>query len=420
MQLNVKFYLNIVFLIFSHLGFTQFVIDTQAIDSIKQIKEVKPVEATFLFSYYEQDGTKSPVTGGIGNEALQDRVWNVSLNIPINDKMEFEFLGGIDMYSSASTDFINNEYGLYTETSASYKDERIYGSLGVLFNNEKSRTSYGMGIGCSHEYDMKSYNLSASFRKLLKNRNTVLFAKGSVYNDKWILFYPSELRWKYKKNNEIDENEDGDGGSQIRNSFNGSITIEQDITRKMNASITVGATYQNGFLSTPFHRVYFYDSSNHDIESLPDKRLKIPIGLYVNYYFNKYLITRLFYRYYFDDFGIKAHTISIELPIKPINSFALSPFFRYHTQSSSYYFKPFGFHSYKDDFYTSDYDLSNIQSSRVGLEIRFSPFIKSKNDKKGIVFKKITVRSSKYYRFKQDELILKAYLFAISLNFRIE
>ena len=143
----IKYLLIISVFLISQFGFSQmFVVDSLALDTIKQIKEEKPIEASFLFSYYEQDGTKSPVTGGIGDEELNDIVGNISLNIPINDRVDFSFLGGMDVYSSASTDNINNEHGLYTESSASAKDSRTYGQLGIKKIKEKKRFDFGAGV----------------------------------------------------------------------------------------------------------------------------------------------------------------------------------------------------------------------------------------------------------------------------------
>lgn len=398
-------------------GYTQYTIDTLAIDTMTQIKEVDPIEASFLFSYYEQDGTKSPVTGGIGDESLIDRVETISLTIPINRKFTITFLEGIDVYSSASTDNINNEYGLYEETSASRHDLRAYGNLGVQINNEKKRRTYGFNVGGSSEWDVKSFNYSASISQLSKNRNTLFYAKASGYNDYWKLIYPSELRWKTLLGNELLAN-------NKRQTYDGLITISQDLTPKMKGSLTFGTIYQNGLLSTPFHRVYFSDSDEHSIERLPSHRLKFPMGLRFNYYINQHMIVRLFYRYYFDDFGIQAHTASIELPIKPIQSIAIAPFYRFHTQTASKYFKKFGFHSVDEEYYTSDFDLANIQGNRVGLEFRYSPLIyrkrKKESDKKRVVFKKITLRSSKYFRSGQKELLLKSFLVTMELKFRIE
>lgn len=427
MQLVIKYIIGFILCFLSQFGFSQiFIADSLAIDTIAQIAAVKPIEADFLFSYYEQDGTKSPVTGGIGDEALKDRVGQISLNIPINNKLEINFSGGVDMYSSASTDKINNEHGLFTETSASSKDTRVYGNLGVQFNNDKRRTTYGVGIGVSNEYDVASYSLNASISKLSKNRNTLFYAKSSAYYDKWKLIYPSELRWKYNRSGSIDENPEeedgGDGGSDIRNTVNGLFSIEQDISPRMNASFTVEATYQAGLLSTPFHRVYFNDSFEHDVEKLPNHRLKIPLGARLNYYVSKFLVVRLFYRYYFDDFEIQAHTAGIELPIKPVPFFTISPFYRFHTQTASKYFNQYGLHSMSEDYYTSDYDLSNIESNRIGLELRYSlPSAKVKERKrKSLGLKKIALRGSKYFREQDGELILKSFIIALQLSLRID
>ena len=98
MQLIFEKVLGILLLLFSQYSMAQvFIVDSLAIDTIKEIKEVKPIEANFLFSYYEQDGTKSPVTGGIGDEALNDMVGDLSLNIPINNKLAVLFSGGVDI-----------------------------------------------------------------------------------------------------------------------------------------------------------------------------------------------------------------------------------------------------------------------------------------------------------------------------------
>jgi len=428
MQLTFKSISIVLLISIGSKCYAQFNVDASAIDSLNKAVAVEPVEANFLFSYYEQDGTKSPVTGGIGNEELTDAVGSISLKIPLKPNLKLTFLGGLDVYSSASTDNINNEHGLYTESSASKSDARVYSNVGVILSNEKRRITYGGGVGFSNEWDVTSYNFNANFSKLTKNRNTLFSLKSSFYTDKWDLIFPSELRWKYDinqptatNNNNGDDEDEGSGVSKNRNTYNGELTIKQDFTQRMKGSISIETSYQDGMLSTPFHRIYFSDTNTHDIEKLPTHRFKVPVGLRLNYFIAPYLIAKFYYRYYFDDFGIKAHTASIELPIKPNRSIAITPFYRYHTQTASDYFKPYGFHSVNDSYYTSDYDLANIESNRVGLELRYSPLLKSKDDnRKHLMFKKVTLRGSKYFKQRESELILKAYVVALELSFSIE
>ena len=99
---------------------------------------IDSVKVNFMYSYYEQDGLHSPVTGGIGDEKLYDHGRKISISFPLKNNINLSVLGGIDIYTSASTDNINNEHDLLlTETSASYRDERKYASIELEKNSAK-------------------------------------------------------------------------------------------------------------------------------------------------------------------------------------------------------------------------------------------------------------------------------------------
>ncbi|RZL62323.1 MAG: DUF3570 domain-containing protein, partial [Pedobacter sp.] len=129
---------------------------------------------------------------------------------------------------------------------------------------------------------------------------------------------------------------------------------------------------QNGYLSLPFHRVYFKDNTVHQ-ENLPDSRLKIPLGFRANYFIGNNLIIKTYYRYYTDNWGLKSHTADIEVPIKINSFFSISPFYRYYTQTAAKYFAPFQTHTAADQYYNSNYDLSKFSSDFYGAGIRFAP-----------------------------------------------
>jgi len=65
------------------------------------------------------------------------------------------------------------------------------------------------------------------------------------------------------------------------------------------------------YLSLPFHRVYFADGSVHQ-EKMPDTRLKIPLGVRACYFLGDNEIIRGYYRYYTDDWSLKAHPGDLE------------------------------------------------------------------------------------------------------------
>ena len=84
-------------------------------------------------------------------------------------------------------------------------------------------------------------------------------------------------------------------------------------------------------------------------------------------------IFRTYYRYYWDDWGMTAHTASLEVPVKISPNFSLSPFFRYHTQTGIKYFNEYAATPTGLDYYSSDYDLSKFNSQNVGLNLHFVP-----------------------------------------------
>ena len=157
-----------------------------------------------------------------------------------------------------------------------------------------------------------------------------------------------------------------------RQSYNAALSYHQVLNRRMQLSLMVEGTYMQGLLSTPFHRVYFRDQTQPDIERLPDTRLKIPLGLRWNYYISDRFILRSYYRYYWDSWGMTGHTASIELPIKVNRFFAVYPHYRYHQQSAVDHFLPYKEHSVDSQFYTSDFDLSALSSHTFGGGILYS------------------------------------------------
>ena len=73
-----------------------------------QEENAKPIEVDFLINYYQQDGNHSAVTGGEGTEELTNAAPMIIVNIPIGDN-NLSLNGGIDVYSSASSDNIDPE-----------------------------------------------------------------------------------------------------------------------------------------------------------------------------------------------------------------------------------------------------------------------------------------------------------------------
>lgn len=328
--------------------------------SNEQPKKLTFEEANLVSSYYKQDGNNSAVTGGTGTEKLTDISNTIDVTMVKYDKKDrknkFGFSVGIDHYTSASSDMID----LKANSSASRSDNRIYPALSWSRENESKGTTLMAGVSTSFEYDYQSYGANIGFSKKTANRMGEFTAKFQAYLDQVKLIAPIELRTN-----------DGYGTSG-RNTFALSLAYSQIINQNFQIEILGDAVQQTGYLSLPFHRVYFNDNSVHQ-EALPDKRFKIPIGLRANYFLGDKVILRAYYRYYTDDWGIKSNTFSLETPVKISPFISVSPFYRYYSQTATKYFAPYQQHTAFDDFYTSNYDLSKFDSHFYGAGIRISP-----------------------------------------------
>jgi hypothetical protein len=334
--------------------------------SVYKNKKLSMEEVNFVSGYYHQDGNNSAVTGGIGSEKLTDVATTIELKLSKYDsrlrKHSFDLELGVDHYSSASSDKIDPS----TLSSPSHADTRIYPSLGWTVENEKTGTTWGLSGSFSYEFDYKSFGLGASFSKKSKDHNREFGAKLQAYFDSWSVIYPIELRDPALLGG------NGIQGHSPRNSYNASLSLLQVIHQSLQVLVIAEPSYQSGQLATKYQRVFF-SGGTEKTETLPDSRLKIPIGLRANYFLGDRFIIRSFYRYYQDNWGLKAHTIDMEVPVK-ITAFAsLSPFYRFYWQNAADYFAPYGRHSPTENYFTSDYDLSKFTSQFFGTGIRLAP-----------------------------------------------
>lgn len=329
----------------------------------EQPKKLTLDEANLVSSYYKQDGNNSAVTGGIGTEKLTDISNAIDVTMVKYDKKDrknkFGLSVGIDHYTSASSDMID----LKANSSASHADTRIYPALSWSRENESKGTTLLAGISTSSEYDYQSYSANIGFAKKTPDKMGEFTAKFQAFLDQVKMVAPIELR-----NDPAIQS----SGTQGRNTFALSLAYSQIINQNFQIEVLGDAVQQTGYLSLPFHRVYFNDNSVHQ-ETLPDKRFKIPLGVRANYFFGDKVILRAYYRYYTDDWGLKSNTLSLETPVKISPFVSVSPFYRYYSQTAAKYFAPYQQHTAIDDFYTSNYDLSKFDSHFYGAGIRINP-----------------------------------------------
>ncbi|MEQ3664393.1 DUF3570 domain-containing protein [Olleya sp.] len=389
---------------------------------------LETTEVDFLSSYYSQDGNNASVTGGIGTEELTDATATIVVSMPLNEDDVLTIDAGISAYTSASSSntdpFDDSDGATPWSTSSGASASDVWANINADYSHSSDdrNTIWNADLSLASEYDYFSLGFGGGLTKLFNEKNTTIGVSAKVYLDTWNPVYPIELR-SFEDNNRnltqglfsnlniIDQN----GNTSLeynpvnyksiqdkgRNTYSLSLSFSQILSKNAQFSVFLDLVNQQGWLANPLQRVYFSDVDNYyvgnaasipnytssgntdvfqladDIERLPDSRIKIPVGFRFNYYLNEVFTVRTYYRYYFDDWGIKSNTASIEVPIKISQKFTLYPSFRYYDQTEADYFAPYEQNLSTEQFYTSDYDLSKFNANQYGFGISYTDIFSS-------------------------------------------
>jgi len=320
-------------------------------------------------------------------------------------------------------------------SGASRKDVWINFNAGYSRYSADRNKIYSAGISVANEFDYFSKGANVSYTNIFNRKNTEISVGAKVFLDKWRPEYPTEIKTWFEtggdlnadffqgvpildaQGNPTDKNgtqtwkpvSDGLITDKHRNTYVFSLSFAQILSPRAQMALMTDITYQTGWLANPMQRVYFADRPNYyigrpediprytdpsntgvfqladDYEKLPRTRFKIPVGMRLHYYVNETAVVRTYYRYYWDDWGIKSHTLNVEVPLKVSGSFTLYPAYRFYNQTAAKYFAPFEEHLSTQTYYTSDYDLSGFHAHQYGFGIKYTDiFAKRKLWKLGL------------------------------------
>jgi len=332
-------------------------------------------EIDFVSSYYSQNGDHSAVTGGIGTEKVTDVANGLTLNFVKTDrnlnKNTLQVGLGFDYHTAASQAYVSKT------GASSPSGTRIYPSLDYTIESTKTGNTFGVGAYYSNEYNYKSLGADLHFSLKTADKNGEFSAKVQGYFDNVTLIYPSEFEpSSVIPTNNYGDHGDGGGhhnyGTSPRKTYSASFAYSQIINSRFQIAFLADVVGQNGFLSLPFHRVYF-NNGKDTIERLPSSRFKLPVGFRANYFLGDNIILRSYYRYYADSWGIRSSTANLEVVYKISPFFSISPFYRYYTQTAARYFSPYEQASPTQQYFTSNYEYAKFNSQFFGVGFRIAP-----------------------------------------------
>ena len=274
-----------------------------------------------------------------------------------------------------------------------FSDTRValnFTSEKPLSNVLRSTSGYALSI----EEDYASFGLNTSRSKDINDKNTTLTAGAGISLD---LVYPSGGAPNALANvNEPvspgggggggEDEDEHEGGDEFNPEFKGLIDVLFGVTQVINRSTLMQFNYSHGFirgyLTDPYKLVSVVDSTTGEPAITPTTsngiylNEKRPDSRDTNSIYWKTVINisgdvlRISYRYFWDDWGIRADTIDLKYRFELWNKFYIQPHYRYYTQTAADFYR----HSLLDSesipaYVSADFRLAEFTGKTVGIKL---------------------------------------------------
>lgn len=299
---------------------------------------------TLLNVYSQSSKTGKQVLDNSGNESVKVLEPQIFVKHQITADTEINASFVLDTWTAESDTILDGNTG--ASGGGKTGQSRAAPNLGI--RREVGKTSYGVNLGFSSEYDYTSKNISADIQRSFAEDNFTIGLGVQYYADTVSLFQditpPASARITKDLNRDI---------------YALNLGASQILTRS--DIIEFGVTYANskGRLESTAGTVNI--AGTREVEVLPGERKRKAVSTKWVHALNDEMALNLSYRNYFDDWGARAHSIrgAYLIALREEQDF-LEFALRYHSQKSVDYYKDsFGV---TERYMTSDSDLSKFNS----------------------------------------------------------
>ena len=224
-----------------------------------------------------------------------------------------------------------------------------------------------------------------------------------------------------------DDDEEDDGEVATKVNIDGMVGITQVVNRRMLVQLNYSLGLSNGYLTDPYKIISSVDGSSgatlsYVTEKRPDSRWRQSIYTRAVLHLPEDVI-HFSYRYYFDEWGIDAHTFELKYHFTLADGAYLQPEARYYSQSAADFF----YYSLIEgeplpEYASADYRLARMNSLTYGLKFAM-PIGKSGEFSTRAAYMKQTGESHPDEAIGEQRLVdlypgLEAYIVQLGLAFK--
>lgn len=253
----------------------------------------------------------------------------------------------VDLVSSASVDVV---------TAASpYNEERTEYGLGFEYLRDKITYKLGFSNSKESDYEADTAHVSIS-QDMFGDLTTVSlsFARG----------------W-----DKVSRRGDDVFSDTLNRRVYG-IDLSQIVTRSLIVGLTWETVTEEGFLNNPYRSVRYVDADaangySYEPERYPHTRTGNAIALRGRYFLPYRAALQAEYRYYTDDWAIRAHTADLGYTHPWGERWIFDAHYRYHTQDAADFYGDLFPQQNFQNFLARDKELSKMNSHTVGVGVSY-------------------------------------------------
>jgi len=170
------------------------------------------------------------------------------------------------------------------------------------------------------------------------------------------------------------EDDGGDEGGETKLTADAIVGVTQVLTRRALTQFNYSLGYSSGYLTDPYKVVSVIDGTtgatlDYRFEKRPDTRLRESLYWKIAYHLD-HDVVHFSYRYFWDDWGIHAHTVDLHYRLSLPGRSYLQPHVRYATQTAADFFTYSLVASDPVPAYASaDYRLGELTTVTYGLKL---------------------------------------------------
>ncbi len=341
---------------------------------------------TYLLFYKETDRVTATELGLLASKSLDT---NETLDLKLTiDSLTGASASGALPSAQAQTFTRPSGAGTYTtpanETPLddTFEDTRV--SMSIDWSKPLSnRTNFKLGGSLSKEYDYSSLGINTGFDHSFNNNNTIFAAGVSYANDTINPEGGIPIAFAANTSAVVGSNRTGQEEDD-KNTIDVLLGLTQIISKYSLVQFNYSYSGSDGYHNDPFKLISVVDDNTGEVlksgsfanaiyENRPEVRDMHAVFLRYKKINKKKHVLDMSYRYAWDDWGIKSHTIDARYKLRLSSRSYIRPHIRFYSQSKADFYTPYFKNSDapasgSNIFASADYRLGDMDAYTIGIE----------------------------------------------------